>query len=261
MSTWVLLRGLTGERRHWGDLPALFGERVDAARVIALDLPGNGAWHRLPSPASVDAMAAACRADLLSRGVAPPYHLLAMSLGAMDACAWSLSHPAELAGAVLINTSLRPFSPLTQRLRPRNYATLVRLRLSCPTAHAWEQAVLQRTSRAGERSLREAEALIDTWGAYRHGSPVSAANALRQLLAAARFCAPAAAPATPLLVLASSGDALVDPRCSARLAAQWHCPLATHPWAGHNLPLDDGPWVAAQGAGWLRRPCGAPAVR
>ena len=252
-NTWVLLRGLTRERRHWGAFPALFGERVDAERVIALDLPGNGAWHRLPSLASVDAMAAACRADLQRQGVAPPYHLLAMSLGAMVACAWGFAHPSELAGAVLINTSLRPFSPFTQRLRPRNYATLVRLLLARPTAHEWEQAVLQLTSRAGERSTREAEAeaLVDTWVAYRQDNPVSAANALRQLVAAARFRAPAAAPATPLLVLASSGDALVDPRCSAQLAAQWQCPISTHPWAGHDLPLDDGTWVAAQVAEWL----------
>lgn len=261
MNTWVLLRGLTRERRHWGAFPALFGQWVDAERVIALDLPGNGAWHRLPSPASVDAMAAACRADLQRRGVAPPYHLLAMSLGAMVACAWGFAHPCELAGAVLINTSLRPFSPFTQRLRPRNYATLVRLLLARPTAHEWEQAVLQLTSRAGERSPREAEALVDTWVAYRHDSPVSAANALRQLVAAARFRAPAAAPATPLLVLASSGDALVDPRCSAQLAAQWQCPISTHPWAGHDLPLDDGAWVAAQVAEWLRRHRVATVVR
>ena len=127
----------------------------------------------------------------------------------------------------------------------------MRLLLARPTAHEWEQAVLQLTSRAGERSTREAEALVDTWVAYRQDNPVSAANALRQLVAAARFRAPAAAPATPLLVLASSGDALVDPRCSAQLAAQWQCPISIHPWAGHDLPLDDGTWVAAQVAEWL----------
>ena len=251
-ATWVLLRGLTRERRHWGEFPTLFGERVGAARVIALDLPGNGARHQLPSPAHVDAMAAACRADLQRRSVAPPYHLLAMSLGAMVACAWGFAHPAELAGAVLINTSLRPFSPFTQRLRPRNYARLARLLLTHPSAREWEQAVLQLTSNAVERSPSEADALIDTWAAYRRESPVSTANALRQLIAATRFRAPAAPPATPLLVCASARDALVDPRCSMRLAAGWRCPIATHPWAGHDLPLDDGPWVAAQVAEWLR---------
>ncbi|MBC8056975.1 MAG: alpha/beta fold hydrolase, partial [Rhizobiales bacterium] len=83
--TWVLLRGLTREQRHWGAFPAAFGERVGAARVIALDLPGNGELHGEASPTRVEAMAAHARADLQRRGIAPPYHLLAMSLGAMVA--------------------------------------------------------------------------------------------------------------------------------------------------------------------------------
>jgi len=85
---------------------------------------------------------------------------------------------------------------------------------------------------------------------------VSASNAMRQLLAAARFRAPEVAPPAPLLVLCSRGDRLVDPQCSIRLAAAWNARLAVHPTAGHDLPLDDGPWVAARVREWtadLRR--------
>ena len=49
-----------------------------------------------------------------------------MSLGAMVAVDWAARHPEELAGCVLINTSLRPFSPWYQRLRPANYGALLR---------------------------------------------------------------------------------------------------------------------------------------
>jgi len=28
-------------------------------------------------------------------------------------------------------------------------------------------------------------------------------------------------------------------------------PIALHPWSGHDLTLDDGPWVAEQVARWL----------
>ncbi|MBC8058528.1 MAG: alpha/beta hydrolase, partial [Rhizobiales bacterium] len=36
------------------------------------------------------------------------------------------------------------------------------------------------------------------------------------------------------------------------------CPVATHPWAGHDLPLDDGEWVALQVSNWLQtRPAAA----
>jgi pimeloyl-ACP methyl ester carboxylesterase len=50
----------------------------------------------------------------------------------------------------------------------------------------------------------------------------------------------------PLLLLASRGDALVDPRCSLAIAQRWACEIAMHPWAGHDLPLDDADWVVQQ---------------
>jgi len=242
--TWVLLRGLTRESRHWGGFPQLLGQIVPAARVIALDLPGNGALHRERSPTRVEAMASHCREELRRRGVAPPYHVLAMSLGAMVATAWAVAAPDEIAAAVLINTSLRPFSPFHQRLRPANYRTLLRLLLTHASAPDWERAVLAMTSRA---SGRDDDALLRAWVAYRRECPVAPANALRQLWAAARYQAPAQSPfARVLLLLGSANDALVDVRCSQRLAQQWSCELRLHSWAGHDLPLDDAPWVAAQ---------------
>lgn len=242
---WVLLRGLTREARHWGDFAAQLRALQPGAPVIALDLPGNGALQAQRSPASVPAMAAHCRAALQALGVAPPYRVLAMSLGAMVAVAWAHAQPRELAAAVLINTSLRPFGAFHQRLRPSQYATLLRLVLSDADAAERERRILAMTSR---RCFEEAErnALLGAWTAWRRESPVSRANALRQLLAAARFRAPQSHPAVPMLVLASTHDALVDPHCSRRLAQAWALPIAEHPTAGHDLPLDDGPWVARQ---------------
>ena len=249
MSRWVLLRGLTREQRHWGTFAQTFAEAVRAADVIALDLPGNGALHREPSPWTVPAMATHARRALHARGIAPPYHLLAMSLGAMVATAWAAAHPDEVAAAVLINTSMRPFSPLHHRLRPANWGRLLRLLLVPGTSNEdWERAILSMTSRRPQPP----DALLAAWVAYRRESPVAAVNALRQLLAAARFHAPLARPIARVLVVASEGDGLVDPRCSAQLAAQWQAPLAAHPWAGHDLPLDDAPWLASQVAAWLR---------
>jgi predicted alpha/beta hydrolase family esterase len=54
----------------------------------------------------------------------------------------------------------------------------------------------------------------------------------------------------PLLLLASQRDGLVDSRCTARLAQRWHAALAKHERAGHDLPLDDGAWVAEQVGRW-----------
>ena len=245
--TWILLRGLTRERRHWGSFAQTFTDAVPRARVIALDLPGNGALYRQASPLNVADMAMHCRRELQRLGVPPPYHLLAMSLGAMVAAEWAASHPQELAGAVLINTSMRPFSPPQQRLRPHNLGPLLRLMLAAPGGLEREELVLRLTSGAPKCHA----GVTTQWAAWQRECPVSRANALRQLWAAARWLAPLARPAVALLVLTSAADALVDTRCSQQLARRWACPLASHPWAGHDLPLDDAPWVAEQVRAWL----------
>ncbi|CAG1019832.1 hypothetical protein BURC_04750 [Burkholderiaceae bacterium] len=249
MSTWVLLRGLTRESRHWGGFAQTLREQVPDARLVPLDLPGNGRLNALRTPRSVEEMAEFARAELRRQGVAPPYHVLAMSLGAMVTVAWSRDHPQELAACVLINTSLRPFSPFTHRLRPASAVTLLRLMLLARTDREWEETILRMTSRHRERH----PAVLDDWLAWRRENPVARANALRQLLAAARFRAPLAKPEPPMLILASAQDALVDPRCSRQLASRWGVAIAEHASAGHDLPLDDGPWVAAQVRDWLAR--------
>ena len=254
MSAWVLLRGLTRESRHWGEFPALLRAQLGSAQVLTLDLPGNGQLNLRRSPARVPEMAAACRAMLRERGLPPPYHLLAMSLGAMVALAWAHAHPDELQGCVLINTSLRSFSPWYQRLRPRNFPRVLGMALSHDAA-ANECMVLEMTTR---HPTVDRTALLAQWVRWRCENPVSRANALRQLWAAARFSAPRAAPPVPLLVLVSAADGLVDPRCSQRLAQAWGAPLQEHPTAGHDLPLDDGAWVAREVAAWLAAPDQAP---
>jgi len=245
--TWMLLRGLTREARHWGAFVPMLAARLPGARIVTVDLPGFGQHHRLASPTHVQAMAEACRAELAARGVAGPVRLLGLSLGAMVAVAWAESHPQEVAGALLVNTSLRPFNPLHHRLRPSTWPTLLRLLLAPPRNAAFDATVLRLTTREPH-----ADVLAD-WLRWRTECPVTRANALRQLWAAARFCAPAAAPPVALQLLASRGDGLVDPRCSQRLAQQWGCPIAWHPTAGHDLPLDDPAWVADQAAAFAAR--------
>lgn len=249
MTTWVLLRGLTRESRHWGMFPAVFQSAVGARRVLAIDLPGNGRQHGERSPASVPGMVAACRAQLLQAEVPGPVYLLAMSLGAMVAVQWAHSAPQELAGCVLINTSLRPFSPFYRRLRPRNYPALVHSLVPGQTAWAQEERIWSMTSNHGAAT----QGVLPAWVELRQECPVSAANALRQLAAAARFRADAAAPRVPMLLLSSLQDGLVDARCSQAIARAWSCAHAQHPTAGHDLPLDAPQWTADQAAQWCRR--------
>ncbi|MES2100224.1 MAG: alpha/beta hydrolase [Pseudomonadota bacterium] len=244
---WILLRGLTRESGHWGDFPARLRERLGGAQVVALDLPGNGALNQLASPTRIEAITSHCRAQVRALGIAPPYHLLAMSMGAMVALDWAGRDPQAIAGCVLINTSLQRVDPWHRRLRPANYPALLRLALGRGDAADRERAVLRLTSRNPDAGA----AVLDAWAALRRSRPVSGRNALRQLCAAARFRPGAHAPAVPLLVLASLRDALVDVRCSTGLAQRWHADIALHPDAGHDLPLDDAAWVAEQVARWL----------
>ncbi|MCC8400733.1 alpha/beta hydrolase [Paraburkholderia sp. MMS20-SJTN17] len=265
MSTWILLRGLTRETRHWGHLPAALRESLgetsancsrDAAagatglRLLLLDLPGNGEFARRRAPASVAGMVACVRQAALQSGAPGPYSMVAMSLGGMVATHWAQRHPGEIERLVLINTSMRPFSRAHERLRLSAWPGLLRVAAHWSDAAEAERGIHRLTC----NNVDTFGADLDAWTAIRRSAPVSPANALRQLWAAARFRAAPAAPGCALLILSSQADGLVDPICSAKLAAAWGAPHREHPWAGHDLPHDDPAWTAAQIRAWLAQP-------
>jgi pimeloyl-ACP methyl ester carboxylesterase len=242
--TWILLRGWTRESAHWGAFPAELARALPGAQMVALDLPGTGHLHGQRSPARVAAIVAACRAQLAARGVVAPLRLVGLSLGGMVAASWAAEHPDEVAGCVFINTSMRPLAPWHRRLRPASWPAILRI-LGSHDPLQIERRVLALTSRAGD-----CPEVVVHWATIRRERPVDASNALRQLWAAARFRLPEPAPALPMLVLCGARDALVHPDCSRALAARWNCLFDEHPGAGHDLPLDDGPWVAERIAQW-----------
>lgn len=248
MNTWVFLRGLTRESRHWGEFIERFRHEIPDAHISTPELPGNGKLNMLRSPARVEEMVEAMRAQLSEQDRRPPYHVLAMSLGAMIAVGWATAYPKEICGSVLINTSMRPFNPFYRRLRPANYLVLLKLALSAASDEDRERTILELTTRHPE----QASEIIQRWSAFRTEYPVSPGNALRQVLAAARFKAPLSPPASPVLMLSSKQDALVDCSCSRLLAKAWETAYAEHPTAGHDIPLDDGDWVARQVSLWLQ---------
>ncbi|MFZ2306414.1 MAG: alpha/beta hydrolase [Rhodoferax sp.] len=248
-TTWVFLRGLTRESAHWGGFPQAFLHALPDTNVVVLDLPGNGILHQQRSPLSIAPLVDFCRTELLRQGHAPPYQVLAMSMGAMVTAQWAHTAPQELAGAVLINTSFRPFNPIYQRLRPRNYGRLLRMLLLRPSDETLERTVLQITS---NRANQHPDALAN-WIAIRQRHPVRAGNALRQLVAAARFRANPQAPSCPVLLLGSERDGLVNVQCTRAIAQHWGSPMALHPDAGHDLPLDDPEWVIQQVQRWSKQ--------
>jgi pimeloyl-ACP methyl ester carboxylesterase len=246
LKRWILLRGWTREARHWGEFPVQLGAALPDSEVVAIDLPGTGALHRETSPASVERIVERCRSRLQELGLAAPFNLLGLSLGAMTSLAWCRRHPGEVEACVLINPSTRTFSPFHHRLRPASYAAIAGALLEREPQRR-EAAIFALTS------SRPADASVAArWAEFAASHPVTRANAARQLVAAARYRAALAPPAVPLLLLASGGDRLVDPRCSLELARHWALECRVHPGAGHDLPLDDGEWVAAEVGRWLR---------
>lgn len=241
---WILLRGLTREQGHWGDLPQRLAAALPEHRFHCLDLPGTGTRYRETSPWTI----AGIRAQL-EKAVAhipAPYGLIALSMGGMVALDWTQAAPlGRIQQLVLINTS-GGFSPPWQRFRPSALPAVIRL-LTRSELFDRERGLLALTSNrvvAIETAKR--------WYSIQRQRPVSSRNALRQFTAAARFRPRPQRPLPDALVLASRADRIVDWRCSRALEQRWQWTLRLHPDAGHDLPLDAPDWVVAQLVDYLR---------
>lgn len=261
----VLLRGLAREQGHWGDFaPQLsqafskeLGQQLSAAHpekqqerqtmsatgsseitVLLQDLPGMGQYYQEQSPARIADMAALLQRRLQERHPGP-WHLVAMSLGAMLALQLASTADTQVRSLVLVNTSVAELVPFYQRLRWQQYGKV--LAALCAPAPTRERLILAMTSNSAAR--RSAQLPLSLQLARQQ--PPTRLNTLRQLWAASRFSLPAR-PGCPTLLLCSSQDQLVDPQCSRVLAERWQLPLQCHPWAGHDLALDDPDWLAQQ---------------
>ena len=246
--TWVLLRGLMREKRHWGQFLTDFQTAFPDEIVLTIDFPGNGTLCRHASASTIAAMVEAAREQVRAAGVTDRLNVLSISLGAMAAVSWSQTYPQEVNRLVLINTSLAPHNRFYQRLRPRNYPRLL-VTMLFGSIRQREQLICDLTCHPTDAAI--ASSLVDAWVSYAQQYPISRTNIVRQLIAAMRYRAPYQQPHPSLLLLAGGGDRLVNPICSQILADRWRSPLRVHPSAGHDLPLDDGAWVIDQVKHWL----------
>lgn len=232
----VLLRGLSREQAHWGDFIGQL-QRAVANPVLALDLPGVGQALNESSPASIAQMVSLLRQRLTRQQ--GPYHLLAMSLGAMVAMEWAAQYPQEVASLLLINTSAAGLTPFYQRLKWQSYPLVVQALFASTLKR--EQLILQLTT----NNVRLRQQQLQNWQHIALTRPVRKLDVLRQLVAASRFRLPHK-PACPVLLLASRADRLVDWHASQRMADLWQVQLLLHSCAGHDLALDAPDWVIQQ---------------
>ncbi len=238
---WILIRGLVRGVGHWSDFPERFKKAFPDDSLELLEIPGNGTLYKEKSPTNMMQMVESFRkqSQFIQQGKSA--HVLAISLGGMAATAWAEHYPAEIKNLVLINSSSAMHSRFYERLRPENYLKMAKLFLgfkSLYTIKDMEHEILKMTANSSERR----EFALPIWVEESVAHPIGIQNFFRQLLAASSYVFPAKAPA-PTTILASENDHLVSAACSKQLSRSWDCPIYIHPWAGHDLPLDDPDWV------------------
>jgi len=240
----LLIRGLTREQRHWGAFRPLLAQSLEQS-VLCFDFAGCGALYKATSPTSISGLMQSVRSQLLQQEQKQPVHLVALSLGGMLALQWAIDFPDEVASITLINSSARPLSPFYQRLRWQRFATVLRLPFVSQAER--EQQILKLSSAVPWQHSDT----LQQWLCWQQQRPVSAGNALRQLLAASRF-ALHRKPACRVQVLSSTHDSLVNPACSEALANFLAARHVQHAWAGHDIALDDPAWLVQQVVAFIR---------
>lgn len=244
---WLLLRGLSREVEHWGEFPAMLQRVLPKARVHTLDLPGTGTLYQQASPNRIEAITDHVRQQALNEGMLEqPLTLLAYSLGGMVAWDWLQRYPENINGAVLINTSFANLSPFYQRLRWRSYPQFLGLFLES-NLYKREAAILKLVSNRPDVG----GLIANEWTKIQEQRPVSMKNSLRQITAAATYRPNTQKPTQPVLLLSSQKDHLVSPECSRAIQRRWQLDLTTHPWAGHDLCLDQPLWVIEKIKRWV----------
>lgn len=258
---WILLRGLAREARHWGVLPQELIEKYSSElgyniRVDCLDLPGSGRFSEMKSPISISEISEFMRDKYLElrqrqrmggEEPATETYLLAVSLGGMIASDWIDRWPEDFAGCVLVNTSFKGVSPFYKRLSPWALVPLLKALVS-PNAKDLETNILNLISNRPELQSQ----VLELWTHIAETRPVSIENFFRQLLAAARFEPSLRVPLMPVLILNSLQDRMVSASCSEQIAKRWNADFQQHPTAGHDLPLDDSPWMVDEILKWYK---------
>ena len=246
MENWLLLRGLSRQKLHWGDFPQHLA-RLSGSEVLFEDLPGFGVRNEEPSPSTIEGIAEtiATSAFTDSRLKAGKINLVGISMGGMVALALAQAFPEKVASLSLINTSFKPYCAFYQRLQPSAYVGFVK---------AWFNPMMQQSEREILRlssNFRDSDdVLLDQWLAFRRQQKPSRAAALKQIVAATRFSFYGDKPVADILFVASSKDKVVSPRCSENAACAWNADYRCHRSAGHDLPLDAPEWLAEELVSW-----------
>ncbi|MGZ3768957.1 MAG: alpha/beta fold hydrolase [Bdellovibrio sp.] len=235
---WILLRGLARGIGHWGSFVEKMKTQYPHDHIELIDLPGNGARNNEKSPLKISDYVKDLRSHSEFVQSGQTFNVLAVSLGAMVTVEWMRQFPHEIKKAYLVCTSSSGFSPLHHRFLPSNYTKILQLISANGDDTEYEKIVLDMISNSYGRRQAEGLALM----AYTKVHPVNLQNVIRQMFAASRYRFPKEPPGE-IKLIGSHGDRLVSPKCTLKIAENWGLKPIMHPWAGHDIAIDDPQWL------------------
>ena len=251
MTTWVLLRGLMRDSRHWYGFDQLIKQL--GINLICVDLPGNGRLAQQVSPLQIDQYCDAVwqqidAAMLESPELNSPLMLVGLSMGGMLALQMAAHRPQSVRQVVVINSSAANMSIWYRRfqLAPLFVCSVKALWVAMGElmsdlndhshkshVHIIESIVLRYTSRNQSNNIE----LLKTWSLMRQQQHTSFSNGLRQLYACASFNCPTL-PSIAVSVIVANQDQLAHPKCSDNLAVFYQTQLHKIDNCGHDASLD-----------------------
>ncbi|MCK6596924.1 MAG: alpha/beta hydrolase [Bdellovibrionaceae bacterium] len=238
---WLLLRGLTRGKFHWCDFPKELAKYFPDDEVTLIDLPGNGSRNQELSPLHINEYVTDLRDKIEKKG---SLHLIAFSFGAMVAIEWLNQYPEEIEKTYLINTSIKGLKPFYKRLLPENYLEIFGVLFKSNLER--EKIILKMTS----NNLEVSEKVLLQFEKIAERHPIKLENLLRQLMAASSMVFPKNIQSHKVNIFVSANDRLVSSENSMEIAKRWGLAPMIHPWAGHDMVLDD-PNFLLERLNWL----------
>ncbi|PWF64866.1 alpha/beta hydrolase [Shewanella sp. BC20] len=231
MTTWVLLRGLMRDQRHWNGFDQRLRQR--GCTVFTPDLPGNGILTHQVSPLTIPEYASSIWQQLDEHLAGQAFYLLGLSMGGMLAMEMAKQRPEQIKHVFVLNSSAANLSPWYQRFNGLNALSAWLKRCRGRQLNPIESTIVRLTSYRHRRDV----ALIARWSQYRQESTPHFSNACRQLWAAFRYRSPASLP-VPVSILSGDRDALVNIQTSRALAQHFNVDLVVLAYCGHDITID-----------------------
>ena len=235
MKNILLIRGLSREKRHWGEFPKMLSKQT-GMKVHILDNLGVGEFCEQKVPLTIRE-----NVDFLQEQFEHLYtqnpgewYLMGISLGGMFAIEWA-QRINPFKKVFVINSSIKNLSPLFHRLSP--YALKMMSKSLVLSGQAQEEIIYDLTS-INAPSSEHGFHKTNEWMNYRRERPMTRQNFFRQLASAATYQLKKK-PKNKMVFLAAKQDMLCYWKCGESIAAFCEAPfyLCEAP-AGHDLPMD-----------------------